>query len=168
MCGISTLYLLKQAGARGDHQSQDVHRHHHRNRHRLWTDAMTICPRTFSLQDTPVHYKDKMPKIWNKYSQKRNIGISVPIATFTCLWAPMMGLPFLLEEICGLILGIYKSLTDKWMLKLGQRPRNSKKRNIKTELPLQCGQSVSGTKRSWPRFPDLGPHTGDGLDNHES
>jgi hypothetical protein len=23
-----------------------------------------------------------------------------------------MGLPFLLEEICGLILGIYKSLTD--------------------------------------------------------
>jgi hypothetical protein len=28
------------------------------------------------------------------------------------LYIPTMGLPILLEEICGLILGIYKSLTD--------------------------------------------------------
>jgi hypothetical protein len=28
------------------------------------------------------------------------------------LYIPTMGLPFLLEEICGRILGIYKSLTD--------------------------------------------------------
>ena len=28
------------------------------------------------------------------------------------LYIPTMGLPFLLEEICGPILGIYKSLTD--------------------------------------------------------
>jgi hypothetical protein len=28
------------------------------------------------------------------------------------LYIPTMGLPFLLEEICGPILGIYKSFTD--------------------------------------------------------
>ncbi len=34
-----------------------------------------------------LHCKDKMPKICNKYSQKRNIGVSVQITTFMCLWA---------------------------------------------------------------------------------
>ncbi len=33
------------------------------------------------------------------------------------------------SQICGPILGIYKSLTDTWMWKLGLRPRNSQKRN---------------------------------------
>ncbi len=31
------------------------------------------------------------------------------------LYIPTMELPFLLEEICGPILGLYKSLTDTWM-----------------------------------------------------
>ncbi len=39
------------------------------------------------------------------------------------LYMLTMSLPFLLEEICGPILGIYKSLTDTWMWKLGLRPR---------------------------------------------
>ncbi len=46
------------------------------------------------------------------------------------LYIPTMGLPFLLDEICRLILGIYKSFTDTWMWKLGLRLRNSQKRNI--------------------------------------
>ncbi len=33
------------------------------------------------------HCKDKIPKFLNKYSQKRNIGASVTISTFICLWA---------------------------------------------------------------------------------
>ncbi len=39
------------------------------------------------IEGTLTHCKVKMPKIWNKYSQKRNIGVSVLISTFMCLWA---------------------------------------------------------------------------------
>ncbi len=33
-----------------------------------------------------THCKDKIPKFWNKYSQRRNIGVSVPISTIMRLW----------------------------------------------------------------------------------
>ncbi len=46
------------------------------------------------------------------------------------LYISMMVLPFLLEQIYGPILGIYKSLTDTCMWKLGLRPCNPQKRNI--------------------------------------
>ena len=46
-----------------------------------------ICMRVVPLDRPWKHCKDEMPKIWNKYSQKRNIGASVPISTFMCLWA---------------------------------------------------------------------------------
>ncbi len=45
------------------------------------------------------------------------------------LHIPTIDLPILLQEISGPIMGIYESLTDTWMWKLGLRPRNSQKRN---------------------------------------
>ncbi len=41
-------------------------------------------------------------------------------ASVSDLYIPTIGLPILLEEICRPILGLYKSLTDTWMWKLGR------------------------------------------------
>ncbi len=54
------------------------------------------------------------------------------------LYISRIGLPILLQEICGPILGIYKLLTDTWMWKLGLRPHNSKRRNTEMRFSLQC------------------------------
>ncbi len=75
-----------------------------------------------------------------KYSQKRKcyfqnriIMFCLPVPRLIDLWEiyifPGLVCLFCCREICGLILGIYKSLTDTWMWKLGLRPRNSQKRN---------------------------------------
>ncbi len=44
--------------------------------------------------------------------EHRNFHIYVSVSE---LYIPTMGLPFLLEELCGPIVGIYKSLTDRHM-----------------------------------------------------
>jgi hypothetical protein len=41
------------------------------------------------------------------------------------LYIPMIGLPILLQKNICAILGVYTSLTDTWMWKLGMRLRNS-------------------------------------------
>ncbi len=114
------------------------------------------------LHSTPQsHCKEPIPKIRNKYSQRRNCMTTVPISTFICLWAiyifPWSICLFCCRKYvdrsweyrnlsqtheCGnwgwgraipregihkwdfrcsvwTILGIYKSLTDTWMRKLG-------------------------------------------------
>jgi hypothetical protein len=69
-----------------------------------------------------THCKDTVPKIRNKYSQKRNCAATVPIFKFMCRWAIYIFLPpsiclISCREICGPILGIYKSQTDISMWK---------------------------------------------------
>ncbi len=59
-------------------------------------------------------------------------------ASVSHLYISTIGLPILLEEICRPILGLYKSHTDTWMLKLGLRPRYSQKRNTYMGFSLQC------------------------------
>ncbi len=67
---------------------------------------------------------DTETKIPFMHSFSGNCVVSVPISTFMCLWAIYVFLgsahiQYFLE------LGIYKSLTDTWMWKLGLWPRNS-------------------------------------------
>ncbi len=53
---------------------------------------------------------------WELRSHSPNFHIHVSVSV---LYIPTIDLPVLLQEICGPILGIYKSLTDTWMWKLG-------------------------------------------------
>jgi hypothetical protein len=59
-------------------------------------------------------------------------------ASVSDLYIPMISFPILLEEICRPILGLYKSLTDTWIWKLGLRPRYSQKMNTYVGFSLQC------------------------------
>jgi hypothetical protein len=72
-------------------------------------------------------------------SHSPNFHIHVPVSD---LYIPTIDLPILLQEICGPILGIYKSLTDTWMWKFGLRPRHSQKRNTYMGFPRSAYHRV--------------------------
>jgi hypothetical protein len=67
----------------------------------------------------PVMYFQKL----NCYFQNRIIMFCLPVPTLIYLWQiyifPRSVCLFCCREICGLILGIYKSLTDKWNVEIG-------------------------------------------------
>ncbi len=92
--------------------------------------------------ESVLHCKDTIPKIRNKYSQKRNCAATFPIPTFKFLWAiykfPWSVCLLCCRKIGGLNVGIYRSLTDTWMWKLGLRPRNSFSGNTEIQISLQC------------------------------
>ncbi len=75
-----------------------------------------VLRQTGALRHIPLlHCKEPIPKIGNIASQERNCATTVPISTFMCLsdlYISTIDLPILLQEKCGPILGIYKSLTD--------------------------------------------------------
>jgi hypothetical protein len=82
---------------------------------------ITYCTSYIYIRLSPhnisIHCKDKMPKFETNIPRK---GISGPqsqcphscVCERIILYIPTMGLSVLLEEICRLILGIYKSLKD--------------------------------------------------------
>ncbi len=95
--------------------------------------------------------KYTIPKIRNKYFQKRNCAATVPIATFMLLWAthifPRSVCLFCCRKIGGPNMGTYRSLKDTWMWKLELRPRNSFSGNTKIQISLQCG--LRGGRGVW-------------------
>ncbi len=94
-----------------------------------------------------IQYKCMLPifmhsQKWNCYFQNRIIIFYLPVPRLIYLWDiyvfPGSVCLFCWRKICGLSLGINKSLTDTWMWKWGLRPRNSQKRGTLRGFSLQC------------------------------
>ncbi len=107
----------------------------------------SICPATLNMKGRwkpyiNVWFLCMYSQKWNCYFRNRIIMFCLPDPTLIYQWGsyifPGAVCLFFCREICGPILGIYKSLIDTWMWKLGLRPRNSKKKNTLMVFPLQC------------------------------
>ncbi len=90
---------------------------------------------------------------------------SAPISTFMCLWAIYMFGPHISSSRNGSsILGIYNSLTIKWMWKLGLRPRYSFSGNICFKFSAFFLCSAGGESGWWgPNLDFVGVFCGCGV-----
>ncbi len=89
-------------------------------------------------------------KITFMYSQKRNCVTSVLISIFISVsYFPGLVHIFSYCRIGRPIVGIYKSLTDTWMRKLGLRQRNSFSGNICFEFSVLYLCSVDKADQLW-------------------
>ena len=88
---------------------------------------------------------------WNEtvqrpYFQNRIIMFCFPIPAIIYLWEiyilPGSVCLFCCREICGMIQGIHKSLTDTLKWKLGLRPRNPRKGIHKWDCPCSVTHSL--------------------------
>jgi hypothetical protein len=82
---------------------------------------LTAYPMQHCSRHTTLQRHCTVPKIGNKYSQKWNCAAMYLWAIYIC--PPARSL-FRCSKIGGPIVGIYKSLTDTWMWKLGTRQRS--------------------------------------------
>jgi hypothetical protein len=97
-CGTITLWAISRDILRGPKKSiaallfslrSPAHLTLTAGRPAVWTILRTYSCPSYSCLCTLalLHCKDKIPKFRNKYSQKRNIRVSVSISTFMRLWA---------------------------------------------------------------------------------
>ncbi len=100
------------------------HSCHHCLRGTQLVRQQTYNGRLCNLQTSKTHYR----KFKTDISRK---GIARPQSQIphSCVFPPFSVCLFCYRKICGPIQGIYKSLTDTWMWKLGLRTPNSFSRN---------------------------------------
>ncbi len=81
------------------------------------TWGLQVRSPTLQQRTNTENWKQIFPKKESR-GRRPNFLIHVYVSN---LFIPTIDLPFLLREICGPILGIYKSLTNTWMYELGLR-----------------------------------------------
>jgi len=94
------------------------------------------------------NYKTNIPR--NETARPRSQFLQSCICERYILYSEILtiGLPFFVYCCCGPIVGIYKSLTETWMWKLGTRPYSFISGNICFEFSVHCICSA-GTKGPW-------------------